>query len=51
VSAIHNFGASDLIEIKALAGDSLLMPFTDATVPEIDLAARRIVIVPPTESE
>jgi 16S rRNA processing protein RimM len=51
VSAIHNFGASDVIEIKPPAGDSLLMPFTDATVPEIDLGARRIVVVPPTESE
>jgi 16S rRNA processing protein RimM len=51
VSAIHNFGASDVIEIKPPAGESLLMPFTDATVPEIDLGARRIVVVPPTESE
>ena len=51
VSAIHNFGASDLIEIKPPAGEPLLMPFTDATVPKIDLGARRIVIVPPTESE
>ena len=51
VSAIHNFGASDVIEIKLPAGESLLMPFTDATVPEIDLSARRIVVVPQTETE
>ena len=51
VSAIHNFGATDVIEIKPPAGEPLLMPFTDATVPEIDLSARRIVVVPPTESE
>ncbi len=51
VSAVHNFGASDLIEIKPAAGDPLLMPFTDATVPEIDLYARRIVVVPPVETE
>ena len=50
VSAIHNFGASDVIEIKPPAGEPLLMPFTDATVPEIDLSARRIVVVPPTET-
>src|SRR5262249_40904212 len=31
VSAIHTFGASDVIEIKPPAGESLLMPFTDAT--------------------
>ncbi|HEY6753367.1 MAG TPA: ribosome maturation factor RimM [Pseudolabrys sp.] len=52
VSAVHNFGASDVIEIKpAAGGEPLLMPFTDATVPEIDLAARRIVVVPPAETE
>jgi 16S rRNA processing protein RimM len=51
VSAVHNFGASDVIEIKPAVGDPLLMPFTDATVPEIDLEARRIVVVPPAETE
>ena len=51
VVAVHNFGASDVIEIKRPVGDPLLMPFTDATVPEIDLDARRIVVVPPVEIE
>ena len=51
VSAIHNFGAGDVIEIKQVAGDPLLVPFTEATVPEIDLAARKIVVVPPEETE
>ena len=52
VTAIHNFGAGDLIEIKpADGGEPLLVPFTDAAVPEIDIAAGRIIIVPliPTE--
>ena len=52
VVAVHNFGASDVIEIKPTAGgEPLLMPFTDATVPEINLDARRIVVVPPAEIE
>jgi 16S rRNA processing protein RimM len=52
VSAIHNFGASDVIEIKpAAGGEPLLVPFTDATVPEIDFDARYIVVVPPGETE
>ena len=47
VTAVHNFGAGDLIEIKpAAGGESLLVPFTDAAVPEIDIAAGRIVVVP-----
>jgi len=51
VLAVHNFGASDVIEIKPAVGDPLLLPFTEMIVPEIDLAARRIVIVPPPETE
>jgi 16S rRNA processing protein RimM len=53
VSAIHNFGAGDLIEIApATGGEPLLLPFTEATVPTIDLKAGRIVVVmPPAASE
>jgi 16S rRNA processing protein RimM len=52
VSALHNFGAGDLIEIVTTAGgDPLLLPFTDVVVPEIDLASRRIVVVLPNVIE
>jgi 16S rRNA processing protein RimM len=52
VAAVHNFGASDVIEIKpAAGGEPLLVPFTDSTVPDIDLNARRIVVVLPVEFE
>ena len=52
VVAVHNFGAGDVIEIKPTAGgEPLLTPFTAATVPDIDLDARRIVVVPPAETE
>ena len=35
VTAIHNFGAGDLIEISAAAGgEALLLPFTERRVPE-----------------
>jgi 16S rRNA processing protein RimM len=48
VAAVHNFGAGDLIEIATTAGsEPLLLPFTEAVVPEIDMAARRIVVVLP----
>lgn len=49
--AIHNFGAGDILEIAPRRGPSLLLPFTDASVPAIDLAAGRIVVAPPTETE
>ena len=52
VTALHNFGAGDLIEIAtAQGGEPLLLPFTKAIVPEIDMAARRIVLVLPTAIE
>ncbi len=45
VQAVHNHGAGDLLEIAG-AGlkTSLLLPFTLAIVPTVDLAAKRIVV-------
>ena len=51
VGAIHNFGAGDVIEIERVADDPLLIPFTSAVVPEVDLAARKIVVIAPEEIE
>jgi 16S rRNA processing protein RimM len=48
VVAIHNFGAGDLIEVRPNAGGKTeLVPFNDTNVPEVDVAAGRIVIDPP----
>jgi 16S rRNA processing protein RimM len=47
VVAVHNFGAGDLIEVEAEAGGTVMLPFTAAVVPAIDLAAGRLVIDPP----
>jgi 16S rRNA processing protein RimM len=49
VTAIHNFGAGDIIEIAPPHGATMLLPFTNAVVPTVDLAARRVVIVLPDE--
>jgi 16S rRNA processing protein RimM len=48
VHAVHNHGASDLLELQ-VPGQSrmVLLPFTLAAVPTVDLAARRIVADPP----
>jgi 16S rRNA processing protein RimM len=43
--AIHNHGAGDLLEILGPGmKTALLVPFTRAAVPTIDLAARRVII-------
>jgi 16S rRNA processing protein RimM len=51
VRALHNFGAGDVIEIGMDGGDTMMLPFTDEVVPEVDLDAGRVVIVPPGEIE
>lgn len=52
VVAVHNFGASDIVEIAPVSGEAtILVAFTEATVPEVDIKSGRIVVVPPQELE
>jgi 16S rRNA processing protein RimM len=48
ISAVQNFGAGDLLEIQpAGGGTSMFLPFTKAAVPTVDIAAGRVIVVPP----
>jgi 16S rRNA processing protein RimM len=49
VIAIHNFGAGDIIEVAPPNGATMLLPFTHAVVPTVDLAGGRVVIELPAE--
>jgi 16S rRNA processing protein RimM len=49
VTAIHNFGAGDIIEIAPPQGATMLLPFTNAVVPTVDLRGGRVVIELPRE--
>jgi len=51
VAAIHNFGAGDIIEIAPPHGPTMLLPFTNAVVPTVDLKGGRVVIELPQEIE
>src|SRR5882724_13485841 len=51
VIAIHNFGAGDIIEIAPPHGATMLLPFTNAVVPTVDLAGGRVIIELPGEIE
>ena len=51
VIAIHNFGAGDIIEIAPPHGATMLLPFTNAVVPSVDIAGGRVVIELPPEIE
>jgi 16S rRNA processing protein RimM len=51
VIAIHNFGAGDIIEVAPPDGATMLLPFTNAVVPTVDLEGGRVVIELPDEIE
>ena len=51
VIAIHNFGAGDIIEIAPPKGATMLLPFTNAVVPTVDIEGGRVVIELPQEIE
>ena len=51
VIAIHNFGAGDIIEIAPPNGATMLLPFSNAVVPTVDLEGGRVVIELPDEIE
>jgi 16S rRNA processing protein RimM len=52
VTAIHNHGAGDIIEISSTRHKSaLLLPFTKAIVPNVDLSAGRLIVDLPDETE
>jgi 16S rRNA processing protein RimM len=46
VVAIENYGAGDLLELRTLEGRLVLVPFTRAAVPEVDIEGGRVVIEP-----
>jgi 16S rRNA processing protein RimM len=51
IVAVQNYGAGDLLEIRLTgAGKTELIPFTEATVPEVDIAAGRVVVAMPAAS-
>jgi 16S rRNA processing protein RimM len=51
VAAVHDFGAGDILELQPRSGGTTIMvPFTEAFVPKVDLAAGRVTVVPPEET-
>ncbi|MDP3174897.1 MAG: ribosome maturation factor RimM [Phenylobacterium sp.] len=52
IVAVRNFGAGDILEIAPTGqGESLLVPFTKAVVPTVDVQGERVVVEPPAEIE
>lgn len=51
VLVVHDYGAGTSLEIVREGAAPLLVPFTHAAVPVVDMAARRLTVVPPDEVE
>ena len=51
VAALHNFGASDVIELMRPDGDSVHLAFTRETVPVLNIAEGFIVVAVPEDDE
>jgi 16S rRNA processing protein RimM len=51
VGAVHDYGAGASLEIVCGERPPLLVPFTRASVPTVDLAAQRVVVEPPEDRE
>jgi len=52
VVGVHNHRAGDILEVRLTgSGKTELVAFTDAFVPEVDLAARRVVVRLPEDDE
>jgi 16S rRNA processing protein RimM len=49
VQAVHDYGAGTSLEIGGDDHPALLVPFTRACVPDVNVPARRLVVVPPAE--
>jgi len=47
VRAVHDFGAGDSLEVEKPDGKAVMVPFTEAVVPVVDIAGGRLVVDPP----
>lgn len=47
IRAVHEFGAGDVLELTGPDGKGLMVPFTRAAVPEVDIEGGKVVIDPP----
>lgn len=46
VVAFHNYGGGDVMEVKGASGEEILVPFTEASIAEVDMMGRRILVIP-----
>ena len=48
IVAVHDFGAGDILELRPPpGGTTIMLPFNEACVPEVDIAGGRIIVALP----
>ncbi|KIL97419.1 16S rRNA processing protein RimM [Paramagnetospirillum magnetotacticum MS-1] len=47
VKAVADYGAGDVLDIKLEPKGDMMVPFTKDSVPEVDIAGARLVVIPP----
>jgi 16S rRNA processing protein RimM len=47
VKAVADYGAGDVLDIRLEPKGDMMVPFTKASVPEVDIAGGRLVVIPP----
>ncbi|HEY3918302.1 MAG TPA: ribosome maturation factor RimM [Stellaceae bacterium] len=47
IRAVNDFGAGASLEIEDETGKTVVVPFTTVAVPLVDVAGKRVVVVPP----
>ena len=51
VAQVHDYGAGTSLELARDGAPPLIVPFTRAAVPQVDLAGGRLVVAPPREMD
>ena len=46
VTAFHNFGGGDVMEVENAGGQAVLIPFAETAIAEVDVKGRRILVTP-----
>lgn len=49
VTAVHDFGAGDILELRKTDGRTVYLPFTRTVFPVVDVRDGRVVVAPPDE--
>lgn len=51
IKSIENYGAGDILVLQPTQGEAMMLPFTRAVVPKVEISAGRVIVELPDEVE